>query len=206
MNKQTLQTLRMFSTSPQQFAQASVLASSAAGTIDGSTIAGIALGQAAAAHEGDLGILNYALTLEHFENVLYRVILRSGLLSGKALMYAREFGAHENTHVVALTDTIRKLGGKPVMEQARYNLPKVTTQAQALDLLTTVEDVGASAYLGAAPLIKNPDLLTVAVQIHSIEAEHATAMRLLTGMDPLPFAFAPARTIDEVLAIVKPFL
>lgn len=200
--------LRMFSPSRRHFMRASAIASGLVATtvLSHSTIAGIALAEAAAQDAGDLGILNFALTLEHFENVMYRNVIASGVLSGKALDYAKTYGDHENTHVAALTDTISKLGGTPVKEQAAYNFPALTNQDEVLKLLATVEDVGASAYLGAAPLIKDGGLLTVAVQIHTVEALHATAMRFLTGQDPVPFAFAPPRTGDEVLAIVTPFL
>ncbi len=203
-----LDNLRMFAVSPDHLEAATGIAGSLAEAtdLDNSTVAGIALAEAAAQMGGDLGILNFALTLEHFENVLYRVLLRSGLLKGTALRYAQVFGAHENSHVVALTRTIRQLGGTPVSEQRSYNLPKLTTQAQAIATITQVEDVGASAYLGAAPLIKSPALLTVAVQIHTVEAEHATAFRFLNGQNPVPFAFAPPRTGAQVLEIVTPFL
>lgn len=200
--------LRQFSLSRRHFLRASAIAGglTAVTTFAPSSIAGVAFAEAAAQEGGDLGILNFALTLEHLENALYRALLASGLLTGTALEYARVYGEHENTHVQALTDTITKLGGTPVKEQAAYNFPKLTTEADVIKTLAEVEDLGASAYLGAAPLVKDPDLLTVAVQIHTVEAEHATAFRYLAGMDPVPFAFAPPRTKDEVLAIVTPFL
>lgn len=75
-----------------------------------------------------------------------------------------------------------------------------------IETLATVEDFGASAYLGTAPLLQNADLLTVAVQLHTNEAWHATAFRALAGQDFVPFAFAPARTMAELVAIVTPFL
>ncbi len=168
--------------------------------------AGIALAEQVAQAGGDVGILNYALTLEHLENAMYRTLIRSGLLRGMALQYARTFGAHEHAHVAALTSTIRQLGGTPVREQRAYTFPRVRTQAAAIELLQTVEDVGASAYLGAAPLIQNPNLLTVAVQIHTNEAEHAAGWRFLIGKNPMPAAFAPPRSRAEILEIVTPFL
>ena len=168
--------------------------------------AGSALTTSLMQQGGDLAILNYALTLEHFEDVMYRTVIASGLLTGKALDYAKAYGAHESAHVTALTDTITKLGGTPVKEQASYNLPALKTEADVIKLIATVEDVGASAYLGAAPLVQNADLLTVAVQIHTVEAEHATAWRVLAGQNPVSDAFATPRTSDEVLKIVTPFL
>jgi len=200
--------MRFFATSDAHLARATALVDIVGDRSDLSPaeIAGQALGIAAAQAGGDLDILNFALTLEHFENALYRALIASKLLTGKALDYAKTYGGHENTHVVALTDTITKLGGTPVKELDKYNLPTLKTEAEVIALLATVEDVGASAYLGAAPLVKSGELLTVAVQIHTVEAEHATSWRFLAGQDPVPFAFAPARTGAEVLTIVTPFL
>lgn len=200
--------LRMFASSRSHFLGATAIAGglTATTTLSSSAIAGIALAEAAAQQGGDLGILNYALTLEHLENALYRTLNGSGLLTGQAADYARTFGAHENTHVDALTKTITQLGGTPVKEQSAYSFPVLKTEAEVIATLATVEDLGASAYLGAAPLIQNPDLLTVAVQIHTNEAEHATAFRFLAGLDPVPFAFAPPTSMADVVTAVTPFL
>ena len=200
--------LRMFSTSRPHLLRATTIADdmTAAKTLPPSTIAGIALSQAAAQGGGDLDILNYALTLEHFENALYRGLLQSGLLTGQALDFAKTFGAHENTHAQALTKTISDLGGAPVQEQAGYNWPKLSSENEVVALLAQVEDLGAAAYLGAAPMIQSPDLLTVAVRIHTNEAEHATAFRFLAGQDPIPFPFPPAKSKQQVLDAVTPFL
>lgn len=208
MQQNILTQLRAFATSRRHYTQATAIAGGLAATttLAPSSIAGIALAESAFQADGDLGVLNYALTLEHLEAALYRDLNATGLLTGKAADYGREFGAHETAHVDALTKTITQLGGTPVKAQAAYNWPKLTTQAQVIEILATVEDVGASAYLGAAPLLMNADLLTVAVQIHTNEAWHATAFRALAGQDFVPFAFAPARTMAEVVAIVTPFL
>src|SRR3954449_3012908 len=97
--------LRMFVNSQSHLLRATPIANNltASTTLAPSTIAGIALGKAAAQADGDIGVLNYALTLEHFENALYRGLLSTGLLTGKALAYATSYGAHENAHVQALT-------------------------------------------------------------------------------------------------------
>ncbi|MCY1220233.1 Ferritin-like domain protein [compost metagenome] len=45
------------------------------------------------------------------------------------------------------------------------------------------EDTGVRAYKGqAANLISTPDLLTAALQIHSVEARHASEVRRLRGL------------------------
>ncbi len=154
----------------------------------------------------DLEILNYALTLEHLEAQMYRQIVSSGQLTGVEQQYATDFGAHEAAHVTALTATIRMLGGTPVAAQASYRFPAFDTRDNIVRFLVTVEDLGAAAYLAAAPEVQNLDVLQAAVAIHNIEGEHASIWRRAAGMAPVPVAFAvPARRAD-VLAAVTPFL
>lgn len=155
--------------------------------------------------DGDMAILNYALTLEHLEAKAYAVINASGLLSGVAATYFKTFGGHEATHVDALTKTIRDLGGTPVSAQASYNLPQLKSQQEVLQYFYDVEELGAAAYLGQAPRLQNGDLLTAAVSIHNVEAQHAAALADLIGVSPSP-AFATPKTMEEVLAVVSPIL
>jgi len=54
--------------------------------------------------------------------------------------------------------------------------------------------------------VQNPAVLTAAVEIHTVEAQHATAWRMLGNVNAVPFAFAPAASMKEVLAAVTPFL
>lgn len=179
----------------------------------GTSLSGLSVGQragvklaSAATLNNDLDILNFALTLEHFEDAAYRAANASGLLSGTPADLFKTFGDQEHQHVAAITATITKLGGKPVAEQASYNLPKLTSQDQVISLFATIEDVGAGAYLGAAPLIKDVNILAAALSIHSVEAEHASTFKSYMN-DPMPSpAFATPLTPDEVLAKVTPFL
>lgn len=99
----------------------------------------------------DLDILNYALTLEYLEAEAYRVAIGAGVLSGRALTYFQAFGGHEQAHVDTITSTIRQLGGTPVA-RPQFNFSGVPTNAGDLvAFFQTVESVGVSAYLGAAP-------------------------------------------------------
>ncbi len=154
----------------------------------------------------DLEILNYALTLEHFESAMYKGIVASGKLTGVEQTYATDFGAHEAAHVTALTDTISKLGGTPVKAQASYNFPAFDTRDNIVKFLVTVEDLGAGAYLAAAPEVQNPDVLTAAVAIHNIEGEHASIWRRQNKMVPVVGAFAAPVKKADVLAAVSPLL
>jgi Ferritin-like domain len=63
--------------------------------------------------KGDIGILNYALTLEYLEAAFYKDVVKSGLFKGEELAVLKKFGAEEQQHVEALSGTVKKLGGKP---------------------------------------------------------------------------------------------
>src|SRR4051794_29622711 len=53
--------------------------------------------------KGDVGILNYALTLEYLETAFYEDVVKSGLFKGSDLATIRKFGSEEAEHVQALT-------------------------------------------------------------------------------------------------------
>jgi len=153
----------------------------------------------------DLDILNYALTLEHLEAKAYQTINGTNLLSGKAREYFIDFGEHEAAHVTALTQTITQLGGTPVAAKESYTWPDFKSAEEVLAYFQTVEELGAAAYLGQAGRITNPDILTAAVSIHNVEGQHAAILSDLVGLPPA-VAFAPAKSMEEVLKVVTPIL
>jgi hypothetical protein len=154
---------------------------------------------------GDVDILNFALTLEYLETDFYTVKGKSVRLSGQAKTYARQFGDEEAQHVAALTATIKKLGGRPVA-RPKFNFP-VTDQASFLKLASTLENLGVSAYNGAAPMIQSKDVLGAAGSIVQIEARHAAAINLLIGKSPTPTqGFDKPATMTSVLAAAKPLI
>jgi hypothetical protein len=153
----------------------------------------------------DLDILNYALTLEHLEAEAYRVALGSGLLTGVTAEYFRSFGAHEAAHVAALTQTISDLGGTPVKAATSYAFPTLSSSQEIVEFFQFVEELGAAAYLGQAPRLQNGDLITAAVSIHNVEAQHAAVLSDLIGLSPAP-AFAQPKTMEEVLVVVTPII
>jgi hypothetical protein len=157
----------------------------------------------------DIDVLNYALTLEHFEAALYKVLIGANLLTGVEQQYLTTFGQQEQAHVDTLTQVIGQLGGTPVAAPASYNFAAagpITNRAQLLAVIQMVEDLGASAYLGAAGFIKDPMLLTAAVTIHAVEGEHAAIFRDLLGMPAAPDAVAKGTAPDDVIKMVTPFL
>ena len=154
--------------------------------------------------KGDLGIANYALTLEYLEADFYAQVANSGMLKGKVADLARSFGDEEQAHVEALIALIKKAGGKPASKpKAQFPLD---SEKEILKLAATVENLGANAYLGQAGNIQDKEILAAALSIHSVEARHASVLNLATGAKPATGPFAMPASADEVLKAVKPFL
>jgi rubrerythrin len=155
--------------------------------------------------KGDVGILNYALTLEYLETAFYADVVRSGLFKGPDLATIRKFGSEEAEHVAALTAFVKKLGGKPA-PKPKTEFPLKSAKS-VLELAGTVENLGAAAYLGQAPYIKSPAVLAPALSIHSVEGRHAAALNTLLGETIVPDgAFAVPAGAAEVLKSVEPFI
>lgn len=155
--------------------------------------------------EGDLGILNYALTLEYLETAFYADVVKSGLFKGSDLETIKLFGSQEADHVIALTDAVKQAGGKPA-PKPKTEFP-LNNAKQVLKLASTVENLGAAAYLGQAPRIKSPEVLAAALSIHSVEGRHAAALNTLLGKSIVPDGpFAKPAEAGMVLNAVQPFI
>jgi hypothetical protein len=155
--------------------------------------------------KGDIGILNYALTLEYLETAFYGDVVKSGLFKGADLETIRKFGAEEGEHVEALTAAVKQLGGKPAPEP-RTEFPLKSAKS-VLELAATVENLGAAAYLGQATNIKSPEVLASALAIHTVEGRHAAALNTLLGTSITPDgAFGKPADVKTVLKSVEPFI
>ena len=152
-----------------------------------------------------MDIVNYALTLEYVEADFYAAVIRGGLFSGRRLELLKVIGDHELQHVEALANTVAQLGGTPVRKpRTRFALG---SPSSVVALAATVENLGASAYLGQAGNIQSKEVLAAALSIHTVEARHAAALNSLTGRPPTPDgAFAKPATMAQVLPQVKPFI
>jgi Ferritin-like domain len=153
---------------------------------------------------GDLAIVNYALTLEYLEAQFYDKVVASGLFSGQNLSVVKTFRSDEHEHVAALKSVASKLGTPAGRPKGKFPLH---TAAQVTKLAGSVENLGASAYLGQAGNIKSKEILAAALSIHTIEARHAATFNTLLKMSPTPDgAFAKPMSMSQVLAAVKPFI
>ncbi len=177
----------------------------AVGAVYGAALVGPYVGRAlAASGGGDVGVLNFALTLEYLESTFYREAKGRAKANGELRSLIDLIGRDEDAHVEALTATIKKLGGKPVAEP-KFEFPYSNT-AGFLELAQTFEDTGVSAYNGAAPQIKSKEVLAATGSIVQVEARHAAAIRLQNGDEPSPVAFDPTLSEAEVLKAVEPFI
>lgn len=165
---------------------------------------------------GDLGIVNYALTLEYLEAAFYAEVVKSGLFKGsKYLPTLQQFGAQEAAHVSALEATAQKLG-KPAPKPKTDFTKALKSPKTAVDAAAMVENVGAAAYLGQAANIQSKEVLAAALSIHTVEARHASALnqiRMAGGFMEGDFlgilpdgAFGLPATADTVLPLVMPFI
>lgn len=135
--------------------------------------------------------LNFALTLEYLEAEFYQKALASaGLIpAGAATGAIQTISAHETAHVNFLKSAITAAGGtpgpKPTFDfsagNGSGNGPFKTVfsdYALFLAVAQAFEDTGVRAYKGqAGNLMSNNDVLTAALNIHSVEARHASHIR-----------------------------
>jgi Ferritin-like domain len=166
--------------------------------------AGGSSSSSSSASSGDLGIVNYALTLEYLESQFYADVVKSGLFSGKTLSVLKSFGEEETAHVAALKQAAMSLGTPASKPTGKFPL---TSASSVTKLAANVENLGAAAYLGQAGNIQSKEILAAALSIHSIEARHAATLNTLLKKSPTPEgAFAKPMTMAQVLAVVKPFI
>ncbi|SDB58574.1 Ferritin-like domain-containing protein [Flavobacteriaceae bacterium MAR_2010_188] len=154
---------------------------------------------AQSANGDPIAALQLALTLEYLEAEFYNMGTVSGGIvetQGSAAEQTtfRQIAKHENQHVAFLqgalgADSIDSpmfdftVGGAfdPFNEDS--NVPAETSYAQFLALAQAFEDTGVRAYKGqAGNLMGNDALLTAGLQIHSVEARHASQVRRIRGL------------------------
>jgi rubrerythrin len=168
----------------------------------------------------DVDILNYALVLERLEYEFYRRHLQrfseqdiegASIFDGfgnkvRSHIYENlvRIRNHEKTHVQTLIKVIKSLGGKPVGE-SEYDFG-VNSVADFVATAQLLEDTGVMAYDGAIAYIHRPGLQTAGATIATVEARHASYLRLLNGEVPFPDAFDEPKAPRRVCEMVDPFI
>ena len=171
--------------------------------------------------EDDVAILNYALTLEYLEARFYKqgldnigeealctckVLGEDSDLRDRVYDELRTIQEHEEQHVDTLVSTIESLGGTPI-EEPEFDFGLAVQYPMAfLGTAAQLEDIGVSAYAGAAPYIENEDLVAPALGIHSVEARHASFLRTLTSQTGFPNVIDEPRSQSEVLELAGSFI
>ncbi len=150
-----------------------------------------AYGQSTTTPPAVLDVLNFALTLEYLEYTFYQKgVSTAGLIpAGVQLDAISHIRDNELAHVNFLKTTISALGGTPVAQpvfdytagKGSNNGPfaSVFTNYQTFLAVSQVfEDTGVRAYKGqAGNLLSQGDILQAALNIHSVEARHASHVR-----------------------------
>jgi hypothetical protein len=132
-------------------------------------------------------VLNFALTLEYLEADFYtQGVAASGLIPSADMAGFTTIRDHENEHVNFLKTAIQGAGGTAVTKPnfdftAHGTYPDVfTNYTTFLTISQAFEDTGVRAYKGqAGNLMSNKTILTAALQIHSVEARHASHVRYI---------------------------
>ena len=162
---------------------------------------------AAKSPQGDLDILNYALTLEYLEAEFYKLGVQGDVVSGRELELVAPIADHEAAHVTALSTTIADLGGKAVAKP-KFKFPQgtFTNRGKFLTTASTFEELGVKAYHGQVPLIDSVDILAAAASIAGVESRHAAILADLLGGNPFPSPIEGALPMAAVLKAAKPFI
>jgi hypothetical protein len=159
--------------------------------------------------KGDVGVLNFALTLEYLEAAFYNEATANQkkkrfIKDEQARVFLETVTADENAHVAYLK---KALGSKAVAA------PKVdfggTTSSEAMFVKTALalENTGVHAYSGQALNIASPANVAAALSILTIEARHASVIGLIAkdsskGISP-DGAFDTPFTAAKVLKAVE---
>ena len=97
-------------------------------------------------------------------------------------------------------------GVKPV-QPCEYDFASALADAETmLATAAILENVGVSAYLGAAPLLSDPAILGVAGSILTVEARHQSSIRVFGQNVAVPQAFDVPLGPRAVFSLAAPFI
>ena len=154
--------------------------------------------------KGDIGILNYALTLEYLEAAFYNEATKNKVASGaQESAFLKRVTADENAHVAFL----KKALGSKATKAPKVDFGDATSKAKWLPTSMVLENTGVKAYGGQALNIANKTYLAAALSIWAVEARHASVAGLLVkptskNISPDGGAFDETATAAQILKAV----
>ena len=181
----------------------------------GALLSGLVAGPAAAAGpntrppskfgKADIGILNFALTLEFLEAAFYTEALNSGAIKDpQVLAFLKTVEKDERKHVSFLRNA---LGAKAVKKPKFDFMGTNKDEAKFRATSELLENTGVHAYLGQAKNISSKTILGAAGSILTIEARHASVIGFLNSNTAKGIApsgpFDKPKSANAVLAAVK---
>ncbi|WP_421939185.1 ferritin-like domain-containing protein [Pedobacter sp.] len=133
-------------------------------------------------------VLNFALALEYLEYNYYDNALKLAIIpSGAPRTAITTIRDHERAHVDLLKGAL-KITGPDAYVYTDFDFTATGTFADVhtnyqtfLKVALAFEDTGVRAYKGQAPILKGNAVLTTALQIHSVEARHASHIRQMVA-------------------------
>jgi len=169
-----------------------------------------------AANPTDVLVLQFAGVLEQLETQFYTQALAKFQDSdftaagfSDVQVPIQQFTAiqsDEATHLSTINSTLESLGASPI-SGCQFDFSSALTSVSVMAATArVVENLGVSAYLGAANMISDPVLLTAAASIMTVEARHQTVLNLLNDATSIPQAFDIALSPSQVLAVASPFI
>lgn len=145
-----------------------------------------AYGQTGALPAAIASTLNLALGLEYLEYYYYAAGVSSNLFSGADLAAITIIRDDEQGHINVLKAALGTQAAFPDPTAAAFDytaggrLTPFASTALFLGQAQAFVDTGVRAYKGgAASLINNKDILTTALNIHSVEARHSSHIRTM---------------------------
>jgi rubrerythrin len=146
--------------------------------------------------KGDIGILNYALTLEYLESSFYNQATSGGKITNAALKaFLKTVTTDENAHVKLLKGAL----GSKAVKKPKFDFMGIPRDpAKFAATAYVLENTGVHAYLGQAANIKDPKILLTAASIVTVEARHSGAIGLYLGK-----AIAPSGPLDTGFSAAK---
>lgn len=157
----------------------------------------------------DEDILQFALMLEVAQTLFYQQglsqfsssdLIAAGLSASEVVQIQNGFIV-ESTHVNTLVSTLQSLGQQP-LNQPQFFF-SFSSAADFIEQLAVQELIATDAYLGAAPLIKDKNILAAAASIMCVEARQSSFVNLLLGVNAFS-VFETPLSIEQVISLVAP--